>query len=145
VVGRRAAAEHRTEAPGHGDRCLLRPREADDALESGMRVLLLDAGLGPVRSQVHVPRVGWVDLLVQERVVVEVDGYAVHRDRFSEDRRRDAELARLGHVVLRFTYEQVLRRPGWVLDVVRDALRSAPGPRAVRRVSPEHPLGGQPA
>lgn len=117
--------------------------QAQSVLESGMRVLLLQAGLGPVESQVHIDRVGWVDLVVQGWLVIEVDGYAVHRDRFSEDRRRDAELTRLGYVVLRFTYQQVLRQPDWVLDVVRDTLRSTPGARAVRRVAAQDALGGQ--
>lgn len=117
--------------------------QAQSVLESGMRVLLLQAGLGPVESQVHIDRVGWVDLVVQGWLAIEVDGYAVHRDRFSEDRRRDAELTRLGYVVLRFTYQQVLRQPDWVLDVVRDTLRSTPGARAVRRVAAQDALGGQ--
>ncbi len=119
--------------------------QAQSVLESGMRVLLLLAGLGAVASQVEVPRVGWVDLVVQGWLVIEVDGYAVHRDRFREDRRRDAELVRLGYVVLRFTYEQVLRQPAWVLDVVREALGSAPGPRAVRRVAAQDAFGRQSA
>ena len=119
--------------------------QAQSVLESGMRVLMVLAGLGPVVSQVEVPRVGWVDLVVQGWLVVEVDGYAVHRDRFREDRRRDAELVRLGYVVLRFTYDQVLRQPLWVLDVLRDTLASAPGPGAVRRVTAQDALGRQSA
>jgi len=119
--------------------------QAQSVLESGMRVLLVLAGLGPVTSQVEVPRVGWVDLVVRGWLVIEVDGYAVHRDRFREDRRRDAELVRLGYVVLRFTYEQVLRQPAWVLGVVRDTLGSAPGARTVRRVAAEDALGCQSA
>lgn len=118
--------------------------QAQSVLESGARVLLVRGGLGPVLSQVAVPRVGWVDLVVRDWLVVEVDGYAVHRDRFQEDRRRDAELTRLGYVVLRFTYEQVLHQPAWVLDVVRETLaRSAPGARAVGRVAAQYALGGQ--
>lgn len=118
--------------------------QAQSVLESGMRVLMVCAGLGPVVSQVEVPRVGWVDLLVRGWLVIEVDGYDVHRERFREDRRRDAELTRLGYVVLRFTYDQVQRNPGWVLDVVRDTLaRSAPGARAVGGVATENALGSQ--
>jgi very-short-patch-repair endonuclease len=59
--------------------------------------------------------------------VVEVDGYAFHasaRQR-SEDLRRDAELHRLGLLVLRFSFEQVVHRREWWLGVVRDVL----GPR----------------
>ena len=97
---------------------------AQSVLESQARVLLVLAGLGPVESQVHFERVGWVDFLVQGWLVVEVDGFAVHRDSFREDRRRDAELTRQGLVVLRFTYDDLLRRPEWVLSVVRETLRA---------------------
>lgn len=106
--------------------------QAQSVLESAARVLFLSNGLGPVESQVPVDRVGWVDLVLQGWLVVEVDGYAVHRERFEEDRRRDAELVRQGYVVLRFTYRDVHRRPQWVLDVVRDTLRRGAGHRRAR-------------
>jgi very-short-patch-repair endonuclease len=97
--------------------------QAQSVLESAARVLFVTNGLGPLRSQVRVERVGWVDFVLSDWLVVEVDGYAVHRDRFDEDRRRDAELVRQGYVVLRFTYRDIERRPQWVLDVVRETLR----------------------
>ena len=96
--------------------------KAQSVLESAARVLLLIHDLGPVDSQVYVDQVGWVDFLVQGRLVIEVDGYAVHRDRFAEDRRRDAELLRQGFLVLRFTYRDLLRRPQWVVAVIRETL-----------------------
>ena len=98
--------------------------QAQSVLESAARVLLVSDGLGPLRSQVHVEQVGWVDFLLQDWLVIEVDGYAVHRERFDEDRRRDAELVRQGYVVLRFTYRDIERRPQWVLSVVRETLRT---------------------
>ena len=60
--------------------------------------------------------VGEVDLLVGDRVVVEIDGFAHHSDRvaFQEDRRRDRELVAQGYVVLRFTAAEVLRDPALV-------------------------------
>lgn len=81
-------------------------------------------------SQVFVTGAGWADFMVRGWLVVEVDGYAVHRGTFREDRRRDAELARLGYVVLRFTYQDVRRRPGWVIQVMRDAFRAGRPPFA---------------
>ncbi len=84
---------------------------------------LVQAGVGSVASQVHVPRVGWVDLVIDGWLVVETDGRAVHLDTFAEDRRRDAELVRAGFVVLGFNYADVERRPQWVVQVVRAALR----------------------
>lgn len=96
--------------------------QAQSVLESAARVLFATAGIGPIESQVEIPRVGWVDLVVGGWLVVEVDGYAVHRERFREDRRRDAELVRQGFVVLRFTYADLEHRPQWVLAVVRETL-----------------------
>ncbi|GAB3596859.1 hypothetical protein GCM10027446_24300 [Angustibacter peucedani] len=104
--------------------------QAQSVLESAGRVLLVEGDVGPVVSQVRFAHVGWVDLLVGERLVVELDGRAVHGDTFVEDRRRDAELVRQGFVVVRFTYADVERRPAWVLQVVREAL--AAGHRRAR-------------
>jgi very-short-patch-repair endonuclease len=107
--------------------------QAQSVLESAARVLMVAGGVGSLESQVEVPRVGWVDFVLDGWLVVEVDGYAVHRERFREDRRRDAELVRQGHVVLRFTYEDVERRPAWVLAVVRETLAlGRPGHRSAR-------------
>ncbi|WP_129337868.1 endonuclease domain-containing protein [Cellulomonas endophytica] len=91
------------------------------ALESVARADLLDEGYR-VRSQVWLPPAGRVDLLVDDWLVLEVDGWAFHGDpgQRSEDLRRDAELTRHGYVVLRFSYAQVVHRRGWWLGVVRD-------------------------
>lgn len=106
---------------------------AQSVLESAARVLLVAGKVGRVESQVEVARVGWVDLVVDDWLVIEVDGFSVHRERFREDRRRDAELARQGYVVLRFTYEDLERRAEWVLAVVRETLAlGRPGQRSAR-------------
>jgi hypothetical protein len=60
-------------------------------------------------------------------VIVEVDGFAFHGTRraFERDRRRDARLAAAGVRTLRFTAEQLERRPEEVLAALRAAqLRS---------------------
>jgi len=106
-------------------RALLRMADpqAGSALETVARVDLLDAGLR-VRTQQGIEPAGRVDLVVEERLVVEVDGFAFHasaRQR-SEDLRRDAELHRLGLLVLRFSFEQVVHRRDWWLGVVADVL-----------------------
>jgi Protein of unknown function (DUF559) len=51
-------------------------------------------------------------------VDVEFDGWLYHRDRFESDRQRDVELTASGWVVLRFTWRQVTRRPGWVAQTI---------------------------
>lgn len=95
---------------------------AQSVLESVGRTVLALAEVGAITSQVHVPRVGWVDLVVEGWLVVELDGYATHRAAFHEDRRRDAELTRLGYVVLRFTYADLLHRRRWFVETVQETL-----------------------
>ena len=51
-----------------------------------------------------------VDLVIGERLVVEVDGREHHSDpsAFERDRIRDARLTALGYRVLHFSYSQVM-------------------------------------
>jgi very-short-patch-repair endonuclease len=73
-----------------------------------------------------------VDLVVEWRVVVELDGFAYHSGRreYREDRRRDRALVAQGYAVLRFTYEDVVSDVGIVVRAVQVSLaaggRSAP-------------------
>ena len=54
------------------------------------------------------------------RLVVELDGHATHATRRQRraDAERDARLALAGWRVLRFTYEDVTRRPAYVVTTV---------------------------
>jgi very-short-patch-repair endonuclease len=84
----------------------------DGVCESGTESLFwfrMRGYLLPIRRQVLIARMR-VDFLIGERLVVEVDGAAYHvdPDRFEADRRRDAQLSRLGYRVLRFSYRQVV-------------------------------------
>jgi Protein of unknown function (DUF559) len=67
------------------------------------------------------------------RLVVEADSYRWHRSpsALNDDRERDVELTLAGYRVLRFTYEQVTRRPRYVIR----ALRYATLPPAARTCS----------
>jgi hypothetical protein len=58
------------------------------------------------------------------RLVVEADSYRWHRSpsALNDDRERDVELTLAGYRVLRFTYEQVTRRPGYVVRAILAAL-----------------------
>jgi very-short-patch-repair endonuclease len=69
----------------------------------------------------------------EQRVVLEVDGYAYHSNRraFERDRRRDATLAASGYTVLRVTWRQLVEAPEAV--VARLAATLAPRDRPVRR------------
>jgi very-short-patch-repair endonuclease len=69
-----------------------------------------------------------------ERLIVEVDGYAYHRSptSFETDRERDATLVATGWRVLRFTWAQITRRPGWVAQAISSTLWVEPAPRHPR-------------
>ena len=73
------------------------------------------------RSQVKIRGVGYVDLLVGERLVVETDGREWHTkpEAYAADRRRDLALAELGYLVLRLSYDQVMGEWDRVVAVVR--------------------------
>ena len=96
---------------------------ADSLLETVARWALTDAGFR-VQSQVGIPGVGRVDLLVDDAVVVELDGREHHSDReaFDTDRRRDRLLLAWGLKVLRFTYSDVMPTGSRVVEDVRGAL-----------------------
>lgn len=96
---------------------------AGSCLESLLRALLIGHDLGPLALQVALFRDGHAyDLAVPDaRILIEADGARFHRD----DRRAalDSEdvtiAAAEDHVVLRFTWWHVTRRPAWVVSVVR--------------------------
>lgn len=93
--------------------------------ETLARLALRAAGLH-VEVGVPITDVGFVDLLVEGRVVVELDGFAYHSGRreFAADRRRDRELVARGFLVLRFTYGDVVGDPQVVVRAVRAGLSS---------------------
>ena len=82
--------------------------QSDSGLETIMVVRLSPWGL-PIRQQVCLlgrP----VDLLIGERLVVQIDGFAHHSSsaQRSKDVAFDAELTLNGYTVLRFTYAHVM-------------------------------------
>ena len=69
--------------------------------------------------------VGRVDLAdVARRIIVECDGFLAHgsREAMVADCVRHTRLAAAGWRTLRFTWEQVMFRAGWVVDRVRDVV-----------------------
>lgn len=83
--------------------------KSESGLESLCRVRLSRLGLR-IRSQVTIGGVGRVDLVIGDRLVIEADGREHHDkpDAFRKDRERDLALARLGYVVIRLTYQQIV-------------------------------------
>jgi very-short-patch-repair endonuclease len=100
--------------------------QADSSGETCARLALEDAGLA-VEPQVFIAGVGRVDLLVEGRVVVEIDGLAYHSDghQFRRDRHRDAALTAMGYRVLRFTWTDAVRHPRYVVSTVLAVLALA--------------------
>lgn len=126
------AAARTTSGPG-ATRVRRAVRLADPAsgsvLESLLRVLLTLNGLAPPRTQYELREGGQVQARVdfawpREKLIVEADGFAYHRDRsdYRRDRRRANLCCRLGWRLLRFSWEDVRHDPDYVLDAVRQEL-----------------------
>jgi len=102
---------------------------AESPLETVARLAFVTAGFA-VREQVTMPGVGRVDFVVEDTVVVEVDGWEFHRDRsaFEHDRARDRLSLARGMPVMRFTARELRADPYAVVRQVADVCG-----RAVRR------------
>jgi very-short-patch-repair endonuclease len=82
--------------------------DCQSGLETRVRLLLRSKRIA-FRAQADIEGVGYVDFLVGERLVIEVDGRAFHTgEAFEEDRRRDFVLVARGYLVLRLSYRQVM-------------------------------------
>ena len=106
---------------------------SESPLETIARVLLRIHGLD-VQTQVYLAGVGRVDLLVEGILVVELDGFEHHsgRAQYRNDRRRANALTCMGLRLVRFTYEDVVHRPNWVVACVFEAFGATPPRRFPR-------------
>ncbi|WBU39178.1 type IV toxin-antitoxin system AbiEi family antitoxin domain-containing protein [Homoserinibacter sp. YIM 151385] len=84
---------------------------AESGLESIVRVRLRSLGIR-VEPQVRIDGIGRVDLLIGNRLVIELDGDRWHStaEQRESDRRRDVALQRRGYIVLRFGYHRVIEQ-----------------------------------
>ena len=99
-------------------------------IETVVRLFLRTHGIRH-RIQVRISGVGRVDLLIGDRLILEIDGEAVpHWPRVRGDRRRDLELVMRGYLVIRLSYRMVMSE--WDARQQRH-----PGARSARRT----PLG----
>lgn len=100
---------------------------ADSAAERVLKGLLREAGItGWVLGHRFGPHL--IDLAFPEqRVAVEVDGWAWHVDvdRFRTDRRKGNALTHAGWTVLRFTWHDLVTRPAGVIAEIRHAIAAA--------------------
>ena len=96
-------------APAWASRWIDQARaESDSGLETIARLLLHRMRV-PVRTQVYLPGVRRVDLLVGDRLIIELDGRAFHSaGDFENDRKQDLELALRGYLVVRLSYRMVV-------------------------------------
>lgn len=112
---------------------ILEERARGDVTESWLERALLrvlrDAGLPLPVCQARVERRGSfaarVDFLYADAlVVIEVSGNRWHRDPAQQqiDLRRRRDLTLTGHLVLEYTYDDVVRHPQRVVSEVREAL-----------------------
>jgi very-short-patch-repair endonuclease len=95
------------------DDWVLDGKPVDSVLEPAMRTLLADNGLPA--AEFH-PIIGGYEVdfrIIDSVIILECDGWSTHgldKVQFERDRARDADLAALGYVVLRFTYRGIVRR-----------------------------------
>jgi very-short-patch-repair endonuclease len=104
--------------PGH------EPSLTRSEAERRLRALIRSARLPPPRTNVRLGRYEVDFVWPDERVVVEVDGFAFHSTRtaFERDRARDRALQAAGYVVLRFTWRQLIDEPEAVVAELAGAL-----------------------
>jgi very-short-patch-repair endonuclease len=95
---------------------------ADSGLETLVVVPLRRSGLR-VRQQVKLAG-HLVDVLVGERLVIQIDGYEFHSSsaQRSSDIAHDAELRLRGYTVLRFSYAQIVHDWAAVERTIRQAV-----------------------
>ena len=98
-------------------------------LERQFITLLRQSGFAEPIRRLAV-EIGWerpihIDFAYPDLLIgIETDGYEPHvsRAQWELDRRRDAALALLGWLILRFSRNDILNRPDYVLRTLRDAL-----------------------
>lgn len=98
------------EAPARTRALIDRCDRAESGTETLVRLRLRASGVR-VRTQVPVDGIGRVDLLVGDRLIIEVDSREHHTssEAYESDRTRDRRLTARGYLVIRLSYRQVLR------------------------------------
>jgi hypothetical protein len=104
--------------------------ETRSALEHRFLRLCHHAGLPTPAVNVRVCDYEVDAVWPEQRLVVELDGYAFHhtRDVFEADRVRDAALQLAGYRILRVTHRRLVEEPSSIVETIRTLL--APGPHA---------------
>ncbi len=118
LVTRGELARLRRIGPGH------EPSLTRSEAERRLRALIRAARLPPPQTNERFGSYEVDFVWRDERVVVEVDGFAFHSTRaaFERDRARDRALQAAGYVVLRFTWRQLVHEPEVVVAELAAAL-----------------------
>lgn len=97
--------------------------KAANPFESVLRVLALEVpGFTPV-PQGEVPGIGHADVAdLGLRIALEAESWEHHglREAFEYDIRRYTAMVRCGWLVVRFTWDDVMQKPGYVRETIRD-------------------------
>jgi Protein of unknown function (DUF559) len=118
---------------------LARCRDSAPVTRSELERRFLDlcdsAGLPPPAVNSHAAGMEVDTLWPEQRLVVELDGYAFHHTRgsFERDRARDAALQPGGYRVLRVTHHRLESDPAAVAGTVQSLLADASGGRSRSR------------
>lgn len=112
-------------------------RHPDSELEIVMQSMVTRSSLPTPEFHARILGMEVDFLFADARLVVECDGWQEHgrvRAQFERDRERDARLVEAGYAVMRFTWNQIVRRPAWATARIAGAVtaRSAlPGSPSV--------------
>ena len=102
-------------------------RGAESMLETLARTYFRQAGIS-VETQVYIDGVGYVDLLLEGTLIVELDGR--HHGEWAQvkkDQRRNNVSVVRGYSVLRYYYDDVVHHPALMLAEVLAVLGRVPG------------------
>ena len=100
-------------------------RPPDSELEIVMNSMVARSSMPKPEFHARILGIEVDFLFAEAKVVVECDGWQDHgrvRAQFERDRERDARLVEAGYVVMRFTWNQIVRRPAWVADRIAGAI-----------------------
>ena len=105
------------------DDWVLDGKPVDSLLEPAMRAACCSGTVYRPPSSTPIIAGYEVDFwIIDSPIILECDGWSTHgldRAQFEKDRTRDAELTALGHVVIRFTYRAIIRRPSKEAERIR--------------------------
>lgn len=108
-------------------------RGAESMLETLARTYFRQAGIR-VEPQAHIDGVGYVDLLLEGRLIVELDGrHHCEWSQAKKDQRRNNASILRGYSVLRYYYDDVVHCPQRMVNEVLAVLAAGNGPGPASR------------